>query len=220
MLPCHSGTTPSRAIHSHLSFPWHSWVQKNHSTSPALPPAPSIHCSTLGLFQTHLPGHSRQPYFLQFLPPSKSLPVLLFPNVSECFCCGTFSLIHPRKGSGCRPFSSRTHHHLVSLLSSHNFLCFPGWWKGVGGQFSLEDGEQCGLGKLLCYYSALLLPHLLYMIQFFLFSWSQDIKNWKANNWLLLWHLLSAVIPCLRQWCWLIHWKKDYKVKAEVKICM
>lgn len=38
------------------------------------------------------------------------------------------------------------------LLASFVFL---GGGRGVG-HFSLEQGEQCGLGKLLCYYSLLL----------------------------------------------------------------
>lgn len=185
MLPCHSGTIenlvgPSTAIcHSSgtvghkesfhfpstlLYCPFHLQVySESFSNSSAM----TVDSQTLGV----LPPSQRLPG-----KQSKSFHWNAIPRSVWSFCCGTFLLVHPRKGSFSsrkrfRPFSSRTCQHLSSLLFS-SLPLFSRLVEGSVEHFSLEDeAQQHGFGKLLCYFS-LLLPHLPHFAYF-----SQNIKN-------------------------------------------
>lgn len=144
------------------SIPFWDHTQQGH---------PQLSVISMALLSTkeslHLPSTAPSPFHSQLYPGAFSnssaetqqtaiFPSVLnlLPRVSQYSCSQMYLkfllwaiLSHPRKGSECRPFASRTHHHLVGLLSSRNFLCFPGWWKGVGGAFQPRGWGAVWLGK-------------------------------------------------------------------------
>lgn len=107
----------------------------------------SIHRSTLRVFQIHQPGQSGQPYLLGDLASFHSLsgkvkPDELYSVIPKCnqsFYCGTFSLLHPRKGAWYRACPSMTHHHQSSPLFSQISLFS---WVGEGVQGILAQRRE------------------------------------------------------------------------------
>ena len=79
--------------------------------------------------------------------------------------------------------------------------------------FRLLDGEQCGLGKLLCFYLSLFppLPHHTHCSSSFCSVEAKMLKTKKQVIDSFCAISFCRVIPSLRQW------ERDYKVKGEVK---